>query len=246
MCRERCRLSPLSSLICFTYISTILYIYRGALSAVIYQIKSSSGAGLGINSVEAGALGSSFIGGFIVFGPVFGYFSQRVHPEYLMSIGLSIWCCAVFLTAVSRTFPLLLLARSITGVGEASFLALAPAYIMERAPAQKKNVWIGIYYSAQVIGFALGQNYGSGISNFFGDWYYPFYFEPFFMIPMILVVLFNYKDPKLIFKKEGGEREPFATQFKIILGNPVFMLVTLGVSAFQFVLSGYAFWVMPT
>lgn len=138
MCREKCKLSPLATLIFFTYTCGILYIDRGALSAVIFQIKSSSG--LGLNSVEAGALGSCFILGFILFGPIFGYFSQRFHPEYLMSIGLSIWCFAVLLTAYSKSFLMIIFARTITGIGEASFLVLAPTYIMAKAPAEKKNV----------------------------------------------------------------------------------------------------------
>ena len=140
MCKSKCVISPYCTLIIYTYTCALLYIDRAALTAEIYRLKSHSDGGLGLSSVEAGALGSSFIIGFIVFCPFFAYFSQKMHPEYLICIGLSVWCCAVFLTGISRTYIMLLGARCITGIGDASFLALAPACIMEKAPAQKKSV----------------------------------------------------------------------------------------------------------
>ena len=90
MCKSKYTISPLGSLVLYTYTCAVLYADRAALSAVVYLLESNSGAGLGIDSFEAGALGSSFVVGFLVFFPIFAYFSQRVHPEYLMCIGLSI------------------------------------------------------------------------------------------------------------------------------------------------------------
>lgn len=244
MCKSRYRLSPLATLVLYTYIANLLFMDRGVLSAEIYRIKSNKGAGLGINSFEAGAIGSSFIAGFLVFGPIFARLSQSFHSEYLMSIGLLIWCGAIFATAISRTFIFLLLSRAVTGIGEASFLCLATPCLMEIAPANKKNSWIGVFFTVQVVGFALGQNYGSAISNLLGDWYYPFIFEPFAMIPAVLLLLIVYKDPRFVMKPENtGNTESFPMQFKIIMSNPVFIMTVLGVSAFTFTLAGYAFWV---
>ena len=64
------------------------------------------------------------------------------------------------------------------------------------------------------------------------------------MAPVILILLFSYKDPALIFKRDDGNTETMKEKFLIIIKNPVFVFVALGVASFNFVLSGYAFWVL--
>lgn len=242
MCKERFKASPLGLLIHYTSVCVLLFMDRGALSSVITRIKSDSG--LGINSLEAGSLGSVFLLGFIIFGPVFASFSQHLHSEYLISIGLTIWCGSMVMTGLSFNFLMLLSARALTGIGQACLFALAPACILEKAPPAKKNLWIGIFLSGNNIGFAIGQNYGSQISNSTGVWYYPFLIEPCIMLPFVIWLVLRHKDPALFLKKSNGLKEGFSAQFKTIFDNSVFIFISLGLSSCYFTLTANGFWVI--
>ena len=132
-------LSPNMLLILFTSVNILIYIDRGALAAVVGRLKSNSDHGLGLSSLEAGSLGSVFILGYMLASPIFAYNAQFVHPQYLMCIGLSIWSGAVFLTGFSKNFAMIAIARSLTGIGEASFVCLAPPVIMDSAPFGQKT-----------------------------------------------------------------------------------------------------------
>lgn len=207
------------------------------------MLQSSSHGGLGLSSFLTGTLGSSFILGYMLTAPIFAHSSQSYHPEYLMCIGLFIWTAAVLLTGFSRSYLMLLIARSLTGIGEASFVCLAPPVILDIAPIEKKNIWIGIFYVANVLGYALGFVYGAQISLWLGAWYYPFYIEGVVMAPFLFASFFNEKDPKLYAKSENGGEINFCEQLKILLANPVFLTLTLGFAAYTFTITAISFWV---
>lgn len=238
-----CTLSPMMLLILFTSVNILIFIDRGALAAVVGQLKKSSNHGLGLSSFEAGALGSVFILGYMIASPIFAYNAQFIHPQYLMSLGLTIWSGAVLLSGVSRNFYMLAIARAITGVGEASFVCLAPPCILDSAPHASRTKWLGIFYSATPLGYALGFIYGAQVSSIFGAWFYPFIIETFLMVPFILASLLSYKDPKFYAKKEGGEKEKLSTQFAILAKNPLYICLVTGYASYAFTIGGLGFWV---
>ena len=237
------KLSPRSILIIFSSINILIYLDRGALSSLVTDLQSNSNGGLGLSSFLTGTLGSCFILGYMITAPIFAHGAQSYHPEYLMCLGLAIWIGSVLLTGFSRNYPMLLIARSLTGIGEASFVCLAPPVILDIAPAKQKNAWIGLFYVANVLGYALGFVYGSQVAILFGAWYYPFYLEGIAMTPFLLASLFNYKDPKLYAKSETGGEINFCDQFKILIKNPVFVNLTLGFAAYTFTITEVSFWV---
>lgn len=224
----------------FTCINLLVFMDRGALAAVISLLKD--GSGLGLNSIEAGSLGSAFMLGYILASPIFAYFSNRIHPMYLMAIGNSIWAGAVFLTGMSNSYPLILIARSLTGIGEASFVSLAPPCIIDTAPLNKQTQWIGIFYSSSALGYAIGFIFGAQVSTLLDSWKYPFVIEAFLMVPFILISIICYKDPKLYAKKIDGNSEKIHEQIWILMKIPVFVFMSLGYSCFQFTVGGLAFW----
>ena len=237
------KLSPFTVLVLFSIINGLIYLDRGAFAAVVPILQSDSHGGLNLSSFIAGTLGSSFILGYMVTAPGFAHYAQFYHPEFLMCIGLGIWTCAVIMTGLSRVYEMLLIARCLTGVGEASFICLAPPVILGSAPVGKGNLWIGIFYVATVLGYALGFVYGAQVSNLFGAWFYPFFIEAIAMLPFILLFLFNYKDPNLYAKSETGDKLKLTKQFKLLAQNPVFVFLTLGYAAYTFTITAISFWV---
>ncbi|OMJ79082.1 hypothetical protein SteCoe_20989 [Stentor coeruleus] len=239
---EFCKLSPIMILTLFTLISILLFIDRGAFAAVLQKLEKKIHGGLGLSSSQAGLAGSLFALGVIISSPIASYLSQYIHPQYLISAGLFIWSGAVFLTFISKHFLMLGVARLLVGFGEGFFICLAPPFIIDCAPVEKRTKWIGIYYSAQPLGMALGIVYGTQISNLFKGWHYPFIFETVVMIPFMLTLFLSYKDPKHYAKKEGEEREKFTTALRILFGNYLYLCLVIGYSAYGFTTGGLAFW----
>jgi MFS transporter, Spinster family, sphingosine-1-phosphate transporter len=236
-------ISPVMLLVLFTSINILIYLDRGALAAVLSDLESHKNKGLGLSSLESGMLGSVFILGYMMASPIFAFFAQTVHPFYLMSIGLGMWCGAVFFTGISRNFVMLLIARALTGIGEASFVCLAPPCILDSARSDQRTKWIGIFYMATPLGYALGFIYGAQITLATGAWYYAFFIETLLMAPFILVALFCYKDPKYYAKKESGDTEKLTTMVWQLLRNGLFMLIVMGYTAYAFTIGGLGFWV---
>ena len=70
----------------------------------------------------------SYVIGYCVASLVFAQLAARFKPMTLMCVGLGIWVVAVVGTGLSPEFYFLFCARMCTGVGEASFVSLAPVW----------------------------------------------------------------------------------------------------------------------
>lgn len=217
--------------------------------------KSTDDGGMGINNTEGGVLGSIFILGYMLSSPLLAFSAQYVHPLYLMGIGLMIWCGATIMAALSVDYAMLLVARALTGVGEASFVCLAPPYILDVAPAAKKTVistqlWVAIFYAAMLVGAAVGFVYGQQTASRLDSWRWPFAIECFLMAPLLSLCFFAYKDPVFIPKKtmqEGSQdgiirRQTLWEQWKILADHRVFVLISLGYGGYAFTVGGLNFW----
>ena len=86
-----------------------------------------------------------------------------------MVIGMSIWIGAVLLVGISTSFWLLVVGRTLTGIGEASFVTLAPPYILKIAPLENKTLWLAIFFVSFPVGYAIGFVFGQAVSDAFGN-----------------------------------------------------------------------------
>ena len=85
------------------------------------------------------------------------FFGHLVHshpPFRLMTVGLVIWVIACLLSGLSPNFYVLLVARILSGVGEASFQTVVPPYIDSNAPTSKRGLWLSIFYLGIPVGSA--------------------------------------------------------------------------------------------
>ena len=82
-------------------------------------------------------------------------------------------------------FKTLVLARTISGVGEASFAGLAPTYIDDIAPPKHRSLLLALFFAQITIGVAVGYAIG-GLFTEYISWRVPFFLDGLFFI------LFNY------------------------------------------------------
>lgn len=244
MCTGCFKLHPIYVLVFLTSINVLIYTDRGVLAAVASTIESKS-QGLGLSVEQIGAVGSLFMLGYMVAGPFFAHYSQSCHPMNLIAIGLTIWGLATTATGYSKNFWMLGISRAFTGVGEASFVCLAPPYILDHAPSASKTTWIAIFYSAISIGNAVGYVYGNVMNEVLHGWYWPFYFESFLIIPFILVCLFGKKESIHISPETSEEKKEVigvCEQIKTLGKNLTYDFIVLGFAAFIFTMGGLSLW----
>ena len=110
---------------------------------------------------------SSFVVTFSVCSILIGHLAHHMPPFRLLSIGTCVWVLAIALSGLAYwlpkapgTFYMFLFARAISGVGEAAFQCIVPAYIEDLAPPGQRAMWLAILYSGIPVGSALGFGYG--------------------------------------------------------------------------------------
>src|SRR5579859_6096324 len=132
------------------------YIDRYILAAVMSQVqKDLTIDGVpGINDEQGGYLGSAFLISYSVFSPFIGWMGDRWKRKYLLAAGVGIWSLATFGSGMATTYSHMFLARSIMGIGEATYATLAPTIIADLFTREKRNRMLSIFYVAIPIGSA--------------------------------------------------------------------------------------------
>jgi MFS family permease len=245
------RLSPIAMLIFFGFTEALIYIDRSGFGALVPILKSDDG--LGLSSSEMGIVGSAFIFGYMAASPLFGHFSQYYHPLFLMGLGLIILSLAELASGLARSFWVLLIARAFTGVGDASIISLAPPFISDIAPKERKNVWVASFYGCLSIGNGLGFVYGNYFAMLLGAWYWPLLIESILLIPSAVIAFVLYKDPKFMNVKEVSldstleastleATVPLHKRIAILLKNKPYVILVLGFATYSFTYGGWVFW----
>jgi len=236
-------------LVLLTLSNLLIYVDRGILSALVVHLRDPV-TGLGLSDTEAGTLGSAFMFGYMLTSPFFAHAVQFYHPLSLVALGLGVWTIATGIAGVAYGYWLLLAARALTGVAEASICPIIPPMLMEIAPADKKTMWLSTYFAAMPIGVAMGYIYGEEITSLLGSWHYPFLIEAATMLPFLAITILADKSPALRKSTEiaasPASTIPFLTQLKQLFTNPVYIFIVLGQCAYVFTVGGLAFWVVPT
>ncbi|CAM9690009.1 unnamed protein product [Pylaiella littoralis] len=139
--------------------------------------------------VYLGILQSGFILGFSTACVVFARLARHRSPFSLMGVGLGVWCGAAVLAGLAKplgSYTVLLVARLLSGVGEASFVTVVPPLITETAPPGERGLWLSLFYTAQPVGAGIGYVYGSTMATSRLGWPWAFYIEALLMAPLAL------------------------------------------------------------
>jgi MFS family permease len=233
------RLSNRVILAFFAFNHMILYLDRGVIASLVPGLQDSDG--LNISSLQAGALGSVFIFGYMLASPLFAYLAQIIHPFFLISFGMTIWGGSGILGGLSRSFWPLIVSRGLFGIGDAAPLCLSVPIIIQLAPADKKTLWISTVLIFLPVGYALGYAIAPGIKNGSGGWYNVFFVETALSLPCILIPLLAYKDPNLIFIKDQKSIN-IIEQVKLLSKNLVYIFIVLSNISLAFIIGGLGFW----
>lgn len=244
---DRRILGPKMHLVLFCWCQAVVYFDRGLVSGMLDSITEEvEGAQ---SKFLAGFLGGMFMIGYMVASPLFVRLSQRsrVWTLYSIMIGLTILTLSAIATYfVWQSFAALLLVRLVSGAGEAGFVSLAPPIIDASAPVGKKSLYVGLYFTFLYVGYGLG----SGACFLFTSWRSGrvlFLIEAAMVVPCIVVFgilrdRFSIPDSikeDTVASSEGGS---LMSQLKVVLGRPLFTLLSIGYGAFFFSFGAFAYW----
>ena len=147
------RLPPRTIMLLLISTNLLNYVDRGIIPGAYgafdsFINRSHELAGTSHTSMYFGLLQSAFVVGFSVAGVVFGNIIHATPPFRVVGAGLLAWCAAAALAGLARamrSYAVLLLARALSGVGEAGFQIVGGPFIQDHAPRSTQGKWLGAY-----------------------------------------------------------------------------------------------------
>lgn len=231
------RLHPRTALVLLTALNLFNYVDRSVLFAVQPLVQNE----FHVNKAQIGFLTSAFLICYMIAAPFVGPLADRYSRKLIIVIGAIFWSGLTLLTAITHTYTELLIRHTLVGIGEATFVTIAPTFVVDLFAERVRARILGIFYLAIPVGSAIGYLMGGYFSHLFG-WRFPFYIAaaPGFLVAISVLFL---KEP------ERGRFDSLqdTPQRGTVLGlarNPAFISSTLGMAAMTFSLGGIQVW-MP-
>jgi MFS family permease len=177
----------------------------------------------------------------MVAAPFVGPLADRYSRKLIIVLGAMFWSGLTLLTAVTHTYTELLVRHTLVGVGEATFVTIAPTFVADLFRENVRGRILGVFYLAIPVGSAAGYLLGGYLAPRHG-WRFPFYIAAVPGFLLALAVLFLKEPPRGQFDslKETPERGTILG----LIRNPGFLTSTLGMAFMTFSLGGIQVW-MP-
>ena len=152
------------ALLLLTALNFLNYIDRNVLFAVQPLMQKE----FHLNDEQVGFLTSAFFVCYMVAAPLIVPLADRFPRKWIMAAGAFVWSLATLLSAVTHTYDELLLRHVIVGIGEATFVAISPAFLSDLFPEDIRGRVMGFFYLATPVGSALGYIIGGYLGHRYG------------------------------------------------------------------------------
>jgi MFS family permease len=232
------KLYPWTALGLLTTLNLLNYIDRSVLFAVQPLVQSE----FHLSNTQVGYLTSAFLGFYMVAAPFTGPLADRYSRKLIIVFGAVFWSALTLLTAVTHSYWQLLIRHTLVGVGEATFVTIAPTFVADLFPERMRGRIFGIFYLAIPVGTAAGYLLGGKLGPSMG-WRFPFLVAGFPGFLLALAILFVPEPPRGQF--DSLKETPERGTLRGLARNRAFWAVTLGMAAGTFSLGGIQVW-MPT
>ena len=231
------KLQPRTALIVLTALNLLNYADRNVLFAVQPLVQDE----FHLSKTQIGYLTSAFLGFYMVAAPFVGPLADRYSRKFMIVFGAIFWSALTLLTAFTHNYTELLIRHTLVGIGEATFVTIAPTFVADLFSEEKRGRILGVFYLAIPVGSAAGYLLGGYLAPSHG-WRFPFYIAAAPGFVLALAVLFL-KEP------ERGQFDslratPERSTLLGLIRNPAFLTSTLGMAAMTFSLGGIQVW-MP-
>ena len=121
------KLYPWTALVILTTLNFLNYIDRSVLFAVQPLVQTE----FKLTNAQVGYLTSAFLLFYMVAAPFVGPLADRYSRKLIIVLGAVFWSGLTLMTAVTHTYGELLLRHTLVGVGEATFVTIAPTFVAD-------------------------------------------------------------------------------------------------------------------
>src|SRR5713226_8558225 len=197
------KIYPRTALVVLTALNLLNYADRNVLFAVQPLVQNE----FHLTKAQLGYLTSAFLAFYMVAAPFVGPLADRYSRKLIIAFGAIFWSGLTLLTAVTHTYSELLIRHTLVGVGEATFVTIAPTFVADLFPEEKRGRILGVFYLAIPCGTAAGYLLGGWLGPAMG-WRFPFYIAAFPGFLLALAVWFLPDPPRgqFVSQKQPPER----------------------------------------
>lgn len=222
-------------------VNLLNYIDRQILYAVFPLIK----ADFALSDTALGFLGSAFMICYMCSAPLLGWLGDRGNRIRLASCGVAVWSLATALAGFAPGYRSLLAARTVVGIGEASFGTVSPGLVADFFSKERRGRVLSYFYLAIPVGSAIGYLLGGLLGHHFG------WRSAFLLVGapglLLAVAVWFLRDPKIRDRNHRTQQgnTSLTTGYRALFRNRSFVVNTLAMAAMTFALGGLAQW-MPS
>jgi MFS transporter, Spinster family, sphingosine-1-phosphate transporter len=200
---------------------------------VVYSMTPFLASAFHISKFRLGLLSLVNLVVFALASLVSGPIADRFGPRRVIFAGILLWSLATMGSALSTSFPMLLIFRGLVGLGEGSYGPSANALLCAAAPPGKQGRALGIYNTGMAIGGSAGLFVGAVLAPVIG-WRNVFWIAG---APSMLLAIISafVAAPKHIDR-------PHAMPARAFLLNPTYIVTFVGGILVTFGVSGLLFW----
>jgi MFS transporter, Spinster family, sphingosine-1-phosphate transporter len=248
--KESAQPAPISRWALTTFVVLFLmnlldYTDRNMLYAVLPQVKTA----LGITNTQAGLLATYFLITYSLVSPVMGWAGDRARRTWLLGLGVGLWSVATIGSGLARNYGQLVLARSLLGIGEATYGVIAPTILLDLFAREQRARVLSTFYLAMPLGSALGMALGGYVATRH-SWQWAFFIAG---VPGLIASLVAFGLPEPVRgASEGVDPERLTAQeqagatradYLDLMVNPSYICAVGGMAAYTFVIGGMLVWI---
>src|SRR5260370_42053393 len=163
------KLHARTALLVLTALNLLNYADRNVLFAVQPLVQDE----FHLTKAQIGYLTSAFLGFYMLAAPFVGPLADRYSRKLIIFLGAIFWSGLTLLTAVTHTYTELLVRHTLVGIGEATFVTIAPTFVADLFAENKRGRILGVFYLAIPVGSAAGYLLGGHLAPHYG-WRFPF------------------------------------------------------------------------
>jgi MFS transporter, Spinster family, sphingosine-1-phosphate transporter len=175
-----------------------------------------------LTDFQLGLLGTVFLLVHSLASVPLGIMADKYSRRAVIGFGVLFWSLASFGSGLAQSFKQLLFARSLVGVGEASYAPAATAMITDNFPQAVRGQAQGLFNVGVFAGGTIGAIIGGLIAYQFGDWRLAFFIVS---IPGLLLAYASFKLPDVMIHHD----EPHASVFSLFKNRAFLWIVVSGI-----------------
>lgn len=214
---------------------------RQVFNTVLPAIRDS----LNLTDTSVGLIATIFNLFYALMVPLGGWAGDRFSRKWVTTLSILFWSVATMFTGLANGVVMLVLMRSIaTGGGEA-FFGPANYSLLGQYHTDTRARAMSIHQTSYYVGVILAGWLAGKIADSLG-WKYSFLIFGGAGIVWGILMIVRLKDyPKVgVPDQVGDDTKPgFFDGFKTVFTTPTALMLTIGFSAFIFVITGYMTWV---